>query len=79
MLGGLAVTAARAENLLAVVEPRVLVAIRRALEHANCRRHDESVSELLAAHGHLSVLLRRDQPRRSAAADEPTRRWRLES
>lgn len=78
MLGGLEATTGRAANLLTVAEPSALAAIHRALEHATSGRHNETVSELLAAYRRLSVLLRRDRPRRPAAADELTRRWQLE-
>jgi hypothetical protein len=76
MLAGLADSTGQAAALLAAAEPDTLAALRRAFGYANARRYNETASELVAAHGRLSVLLRRDQPRRPEAAHEPTRRWR---
>ncbi|NKQ51623.1 hypothetical protein HFP15_01865 [Amycolatopsis sp. K13G38] len=78
MLDGLAETTAAARTLLAAAEPAALAALQRAFVHARAGRHNETASELVAAHGRLSVLLRRDRPRRAGAADESTKRWRLE-
>jgi len=78
MLDGLADTTAAARPLLAAAEPGTLAALHRAFGHARAGRHNETASELVAAHGRLSVLLRRDQPRRPGAAHEPTKRWKLE-
>lgn len=78
MFAGLADTTAAATALLATAEPDTLAALWRAFGYAQARRHDEAATELVSAHGRLSVLLRRDQPRRRTAADEPTLRWRLE-
>lgn len=78
MLAGLADTTGQAAALLAAAEPEALVALRRAFGYAKARRHNETASELVIAHGRLSVLLRRDQPRRPEAVHEPTLRWRLE-
>lgn len=79
MLAGLADTTDQATALLATAEPEALAALRRAFRHAKALRHNETASELIAAHGRLSVLLRRDQPRRLETVHEPTVRWRLES
>ncbi|MFF6008418.1 hypothetical protein [Prauserella flavalba] len=78
MLAGLADTTAAATELLSAAEPGTLAALRRAFGHAQARRHNETASELAAAHGRLALLLHRDRPRRIAAAEEPTLRWRLE-
>jgi hypothetical protein len=78
MLAGLADTTTQATTLLTAAEPDTLAALRRAFGYAKARRHHETASELVTAHGRLSVLLRRDQPHRPAAADEPTLRWRIE-
>ncbi|GAA3563207.1 hypothetical protein GCM10022222_53700 [Amycolatopsis ultiminotia] len=75
MLAGLAETTDRAAGLLATAEPATLAALRQAFAHARAGRSDETTSELITAHGRLSVLLRRDLPRRGAAANEPTVRW----
>jgi hypothetical protein len=80
MLTSLRTTTAEAADLLAFVEPAALAAIRQGLEHAACGEYNASCSELLHAHRCLSILLRRDdQPRRIEAANEPTRRWQLET
>lgn len=75
MLVGLAETTNRAAPLLASVEPGALAALEQAFRHARAGRPDETNSELIGAYGRLSVLLRRDAPRREAAANEPTVRW----
>ncbi|WP_211260423.1 hypothetical protein [Amycolatopsis jejuensis] len=75
MLDGLVDTTAQAAGLLASAEPAALAALQQAFEHARAGRGNETTSELITAYGRLSVLLRRDQPRRGAAADEPTVRW----
>ena len=77
MLAGLADTTGQAAALLAAAEPETLTALRRAFGYAKARHHNETTSELVAAHGRLSVLLRRDQPR-PEAVHEPTLRWRLD-
>jgi hypothetical protein len=79
MLASLRATAAEAAELLAFVEPAALAAIRQGLEHAACGEHNAACSELLHAHRCLGILLRRDEPRRVEAANEPTRRWQLET
>ena len=78
MLAGLADTTGQATALLAAAEPEALAALLPRVRLRKAHRHNETASELVAAHGRLSVLLRRDQPRRPAAVDEPTLRWRLE-
>lgn len=75
MLAGLADTTDEAASLLTAAEPTVLSVLRRAFQHAEARRHNETTSELLTAHRRLSILLRRDRPRRTEAAHEPTLRW----
>lgn len=80
MLAGLHTTTTEAADLLAFVEPAALAAIRQGLEHAARGEYNASCSELLHALRCLGILLRRDdQPRRVEAANEPTRRWRLET
>ncbi|MYW96374.1 hypothetical protein G3I59_38630 [Amycolatopsis rubida] len=75
MLDGLAETVSEAAGLLATAEPAALAALRQGFEHARAGRGNETTSELITAYGRLSVLLRKDAPRRDAA-DEPTVRWR---
>ncbi|KAA9157450.1 hypothetical protein FPZ12_025090 [Amycolatopsis acidicola] len=58
MLAGLADTTAAASAVLAVAEPGTLDVLGRAFAYAKARRHDESATELVAAHGRLSLLLR---------------------
>jgi len=76
MLAGLASTVTEAAGLLATAEPAALGALRQAFEHLRAERPNEAMSELVTAYGRLSVLLRRDSPRRDEAAHEPTVRWR---
>ncbi|HVV13458.1 hypothetical protein [Amycolatopsis sp.] len=58
MLAGLADTAAAASEMLAVAEPGTLDVLGRAFAYARARRLDETASELVLAHGRLSLLLR---------------------
>ena len=76
MLDGLAATVSEAAGLLATAEPAALAALRQAFEHLRDGRVNEAMSELVTAYGRLSVLLRRDAPRRDEAAHEQTVRWR---
>ncbi|MFD2472199.1 hypothetical protein [Amycolatopsis silviterrae] len=75
MLDGLAETVSEAEGLLATAEPAALAALRQAFDYARAGRGNEANSELITAYGRLSVLLRKDTPRRDSA-NEPTVRWR---
>lgn len=72
MLAGLRDTTTSVAEVLALVEPEALAAIRRALDYAVAGLYDECCSELAHARNCLLVLMRR-----SAAATEPTLRWRL--
>ncbi|WP_236789015.1 hypothetical protein [Amycolatopsis sp. GM8] len=58
MLAGLADTTAAAAALLTAVEPDTLAVLRRALDCARAQQHNETASELVTAHGRVSVLLR---------------------
>jgi hypothetical protein len=79
MLAGLADTATQAAALLATADPDTLTALHRAFGHVRARRYNEACTEFIAAHRRLALMLHRDdRPRRAAAADEPTKRWRLE-
>ncbi|GAA1025802.1 MULTISPECIES: hypothetical protein [Amycolatopsis] len=75
MLDGLAETVSEAAGLLSTAEPAALAALRQAFDHARAGRGNEATSELITAYGRLSVLLRKDAPRRDST-DEPTVRWR---
>lgn len=79
MLTGVADTAVTAEPLLAGIDPAVLLELRSAFTQAKAGRRDDARADLLMASRRLAVLLHVDRPRRAAAADEPTRRWTLES
>lgn len=74
LLTELSETAADVDALLSVVEPEALLAIRTGLKHAAAHEHNESRSDFLVAFHRLSYLLQTDNPRRIAAADEPTQR-----
>jgi len=78
LLGKLSETLADVDALLSVAEPDTLIAIRMGLKHAAAHEHNEARSAFLVAFHRLSNLLQQDMPRRLEAADEPTKRWRLE-
>ncbi|MGH3434304.1 MAG: hypothetical protein ACRDQB_15855 [Thermocrispum sp.] len=75
LLGKLAETLADVDALLTAVEPLTLDIARAGLKHATAREHNEARSAFLVAFHRLSGLLQADNPRRLAAADEPTERW----
>ncbi|TNC28044.1 hypothetical protein [Amycolatopsis alkalitolerans] len=80
MFAGLADTAVDAEPMLSGIDPAVLIEIRSALAYGRRGDRDAARADLLMASQRLAtLLLERDRPRRAAAADEPTKRWSIES